>query len=56
MQCFGTTENYYWDLPVQKGKYDQVTCVDCNKIFELNESELGIELRSYNNNDYLAIL
>ena len=56
MQCFGTIENYYWDLPVQKGKYNQVTCVDCNKIFELNEGELGIELRSYNCNDYLAIL
>lgn len=56
MQCFGTTENYSWGLPIQKGIYNQITCIDCNRIFELNESEIGIELRSYNSNDYLAIL
>lgn len=56
MQCFGTIENYYWGLPIQKGIYNQVTCVDCNSIFELNEGELGIELRNFNSNDYLTIL
>lgn len=56
MQCFGTAENYSWGLPIQKGKCEQVTCVDCNRIFELNEGELGMELRSYNSNDYLALL
>lgn len=56
MQCFGTTKRYYWGLPVQKGNHEQVTCVDCNRIFELKEDELGIELRSYSSKDYLAIL
>lgn len=56
MQCFGTIVNYSWGLPIQKGIYDQVTCVDCSRIFELKEDELGLELTIYNNKDYLAIL
>ena len=56
MQCFGDIKKYSWRLPIQRGIHNQVTCVDCNRVFELKEDELGMELRSYNSNDYLAIL
>ena len=61
MQCHGFYDDnfrvhYKWGLPIQYGEYDQVTCIDCYRIFELNEDELGIELTIYNSNEYLAIL
>lgn len=56
MQCFGDVKDYFWGLPIQRGINNQVTCIDCSRVFELKEDELGTELRSYNSNDYLAIL